>query len=1131
MRALPFVSLALLLAAPVFADDIEAPKTGAVAAESAESALRKFTVAPGLRVDVWAAEPLLANPVAFTFDERGRAFVAETYRRRSSVPDIRNNDPWKIGNLALRSVEERTAFLKAKYPEAAKMKPRKELADRNTDGQFDWRDLEVESERIKLISDTDGDGKADRATVFAEGFQSLGTGIGAGLAVRSGSVFYTCAPDLWRFDGEKDGAATQRTQLATGFGVHVVFSGHDMHGARFGPDGKLYWTIADCGARVTTQEGAVIDNADSGAVFRCNADGSQLELVATGLRNPQHLCFNDVGDLFTGDNNADGGDRARWTHVVEGADYGWRIGWQFLPKLGAWNSEGMWHLDVARTNLSLLPPVAHIGHGPAGIAYYPGTGLPESYRGHFFYADFPGGVRAFPLQPRGASYTAENPKDVLQDNSQKDMTGKLLWGLYPSDVQFGSDGGAYVLDWIQGWEKTGKGRIFRVHDPDIDASAIVQETKRLLADGMEKRSPDDLAKLLGHADQRVRLAAQSALAESGENFPVLSEVAAKSAVQLARFHALWGLGQLADVAARAKNQTAWRYLEPLIPLLQDRDSEVRAQAAKVLGTSTNPAHSSALIRLLRDPQPRVRFFAAQALGRIGRGGAMKTQSLAELYWLLRDNGETDAFIRHAAARSLAELADSEKLAQRAGDESEAERAGVLLALRQRRSPEVARFLSDKNPQLVLEAARAIHDAPIPAAWPLLAVLAEQAGLPEPVARRAVNVNYLLGSGEDAQRLAKIAADVKAAPALRLDAMEALGVWNQPFGRDRITGLWRKLPQGRDAEGAIQAAAGAVPALLGDTSDAIRLAAAQMAGTLRVTAVQDALAQFVAAPGSGAPRAAALRALDAMDSPRLSAVVKLALADKDKTLLDTARQLAGKASPADAVRVNAEVLGAGGIREQQEALATISTQRVPEADAVLAAQLDLLLAGKLPSALHLDLLEAAAQRTDANVKQKLAAFESSRKTADPLAKWLECMEGGDAKAGRELFAEKAEAACMRCHKVKGEGGDVGPDLAAPAAKRDRANLLQSIVDPNAVIAPGYENMLLTLANGDMVAGLLSAEDATDVTIASVADGKRQKVKKAQIKERMKVPSAMPPGLGEVLGRRGLRDVIEYLATLK
>lgn len=85
------------------------------------------------------------------------------------------------------------------------------------------------------------------------------------------------------------------------------------------------------------------------------------------------------------------------------------------------------------------------------------------------------------------------------------------------------------------------------------------------------------------------------------------------------------------------------------------------------------------------------------------------------------------------------------------------------------------------------------------------------------------------------------------------------------------------------------------------------------------------------------------------------------------------------------------------------------------------------------------------------------------------------------------------------------------------------------DPNAVIAPGFDNVLVTLNNGDMVAGLLNAEDANEVTLASLVDGKKQKVKKADIKERTTVPSAMPPGLGDVLGKRGLRDVIEYLST--
>ncbi|HEX8294974.1 MAG TPA: PQQ-dependent sugar dehydrogenase, partial [Chthoniobacteraceae bacterium] len=423
-RLAPF----LLLLASAAAEPVATPSAGAKPAEnsaelsSAEAAMKKFTVAPGLQVDLWAAEPLLINPVAFSFDHLGRAFVAETGRRKTTVPDIRSLESWETANMALRTVADRLAFLQKQYPPDPTRKATRSLPDRNGDGLFNLNDWAVEGERLKLITDTNGDGRADQASVFAEGFKDVLTGVGAGVLAYGGNVFYTCVPDLWRLSGEKAGAARQREVMLTGFGPHIVFSGHDMHGPKIGPDGKLYWSIGDTGAHVKTKEGAVLDYSDTGAVFRSDLDGKNAEMFAFGLRNPQSLAFNDLGDLFTGDNNADGGDKARWTHVVEGGDYGWRLGWQFLrkndqqPQLGAWNSEGMWRLDVAKTNLSLLPPVAHIGHGPAGIAYYPGTGLPDSYREHFFLADFPGGIRSFKLAPAGATYRVDQGGDFLQDN-------------------------------------------------------------------------------------------------------------------------------------------------------------------------------------------------------------------------------------------------------------------------------------------------------------------------------------------------------------------------------------------------------------------------------------------------------------------------------------------------------------------------------------------------------------------------------------------------------------------------------------------------------------------------------------------------------------------------------------------
>ncbi len=290
------------------------------ASDEARQALSSFKIPEGFQVELFAAEPMFANPVCFWPDTKGRFYVAESFRLHQGVTDIREHMDWLDDDLACKTVADRVAMYQ------------KHLGDR-------FPEFTRAYERVSLLRDTDGDGFADSSTVFADGFNAAADGIGAGLLEHKGDVYFTCIPSLWRLhDDDGDGRAEQKTVLTTGYGVRVAFLGHDMHGLRIGPDGLLYFSIGDRGFHVETV-GGLVSNPDTGAVFRCNLDGSELEVFATGLRNPQELVFNEWGDLFTGDNNSDSGDRARFVHVVEGGDSGWRQPYQWIhgPRnVGSW---------------------------------------------------------------------------------------------------------------------------------------------------------------------------------------------------------------------------------------------------------------------------------------------------------------------------------------------------------------------------------------------------------------------------------------------------------------------------------------------------------------------------------------------------------------------------------------------------------------------------------------------------------------------------------------------------------------------------------------------------------------------------------------------------------------------------
>src|SRR6185295_1936022 len=190
------------------------------------------------------------------------------------------------------------------------------------------------------------------------------------------------------------------------------------------PDGRLYFSFGDRGAHVKTKEGKTLAFSDEGAVFRCELDGSYLEMFYHGLRNPQELAFDDHGNLFTGDNDCDQGDRERWVYLVEGGDSGWRVGWQH-PPLGVahnmWLTEGLWKPRAAGTPAWVLSPIMNIPDGPSGVVHNPGTGLPAEYDDAFLVCGFKGSsaksaIAWWSVKEEGAGFAVKTEPAAFVDH-------------------------------------------------------------------------------------------------------------------------------------------------------------------------------------------------------------------------------------------------------------------------------------------------------------------------------------------------------------------------------------------------------------------------------------------------------------------------------------------------------------------------------------------------------------------------------------------------------------------------------------------------------------------------------------------------------------------------------------------
>ena len=908
--------------------------------------IRKTTpaqLADGLTLSLWASDSLAPDPIAMSIDDQGRIYLTRTNRQKNSEFDIRGHRDWMIASIGLQSVEERRAFLRSTFaPERSK--ENEWLADLNKDGVHDWHDLTVEKDEVWRLEDESGDGIADVSTRIVSDFHEEITDVAGGLLVRKEDMFVAIGPDVWRLkDTNGDGIPDQKVSISHGYAVHIGFGGHGMSGIIEGPDGKIYWGIGDIGANITALDGTVHSYPNEGIIARSNADGSDFEVFAKGLRNTHEFVFDEYGNIISSDNDGDHpGESERLVHIVEGSDAGWRTNWQFGkyvdPKNNTykvWMDEELFKPRWEGQAAYIIPPIINYHNGPTGMQYNPGTALGSDWKNKFFLVEFVGNpsrshIWSFSLKPAGASFALAEEKDVVS-------------GILPTGIKFGPDGALYVADWINGWDTKNHGRVWKldVTEEKNDLKAARIETKQLMLLDYAKQSDEELLSLLSYTDMRIRQKAQFELTKRG-SLEIFKRAIAQHDKQLARIHGIWGIGQL---ASKDKTNAA-----SLIDLLKDSDPEIIAQAAKIIGDVKYAEAASQLIPLLSHQYPRAVFFGTQALGRIAY-----PEAVDPIIKMLERNNDEDVYLRHAGVLALTRIGKEEAVTALVNNPSRALRIAAVLVLRRMQSEKVSLFLQDSDEYIVTEAARAINDdLSIEAALPALAAtLGEKRFSSEALLRRGINACLRVGGEKEMDLLISFSKRNDIPAHIRAEALATLGGWPNPSTLDRVDGRLRGKIERDPTVATAKARAMAGPLLQNKDAD-ILVATAQMLSTLGIKDYNASFVKIMEQHSSPEVRSAMLTALHKLKYDNIEAVITRGMNDKDMNVRTTA---VGLLNELDITKENLPgivdpIFKKGTVQEQQQLLRVLGEMPLEKSQPVLDGLIDQLAAKKLSPAITL-----------------------------------------------------------------------------------------------------------------------------------------------------------------------------------
>jgi putative membrane-bound dehydrogenase-like protein len=522
-------------------------------AHSPEASLADLKVYDGLTVTLFASEPMMTNPTNMDIDFRGRVWVCEAFNYRNNL---------NPGNP-----------------------------------------VKSEGDRILILEDTDGDGKADKQKIFYQGPE---INAALGICVLGNKVIVSCSPNVFVFTDENgDDVPDNKEVLFTG--IHGDQHDHGMHSFYFGHDGKLYFSMGNEGRVLLRANGdtatdvrgrKIVTNGKpfrQGLVMRTDLEGKRIEVLGHNFRNNYESTLDPFGTLWQSDNDDDGNKGTRINYVMEHGNYGFTdeitgAGWRVRRT----NMEEdiplrHWHLN----DPGVVPNLLQTGSGsPSGMTMYEGKLLPDVFHGQILHAE-PGHnvVRAYPVEKEGAGYKA-SIVTILE--GQEDQ-----W-FRPIDVSIAPDGSLFVADWYDpgvGGHQVGdleRGRIYRI------APATEYEINT-----PDLKTPEGAVEALLSPNTATRFLGWTSLASSGRAAEDALKSRWESGNKRHRAQALWLLSRLPETGANYTSQA-----------IRDPDPDIRItglRAARVLQTDIMPLART----LVNDSSAQVRREVALALNGIG----------------------------------------------------------------------------------------------------------------------------------------------------------------------------------------------------------------------------------------------------------------------------------------------------------------------------------------------------------------------------------------------------------------------------------------------------------------------------------------------------------------------------------